>query len=318
MSLRVAIQMDPIEGIHLASDSTFVLALAALERGHEVFSYQPASLASGPAGLFAMARPVLSLRREEGNHVDQGPITSLNLASCDVVLIRQDPPFDMAYVTTTHFLETLPPHTLVVNDPAGIRNSPEKILVLSFRDLMPPTLVTADRQAVEEFREQHGEIVLKPVYGHGGNGVFLVSREDPNFSPLFDLLVQREPIIVQRYLPEILDEGDRRVILIDGEPIGCIDRLPLEGDIRSNLVAGGAAKKGTLSDRDREICMRIGPELRRRGLVLAGIDVIAGMLTEINVTSPTGLPSIERFDGISVGEIFWDCVEARAVERSAD
>lgn len=309
--------MDPIEAIDLDSDSSFVLALESLARGHRLFTYHPSSLVFRDGSLTATARPVLALRREHGNHVDQGPTAPLDLAGCDVVLVRQNPPFDMAYVTTTHLLETLPPTTLVVNDPRGIRDSPEKLLVLRFTEFMPPTAVAADAGAIDAFRAEHGTVVLKPVYGHGGDGVLLLGPDDPNLGPMLDLLGRREPVIVQKYLPEVVGQGDRRIVLVDGEPVGAIDRLPPEGGFRSNLVTGGTATGASLSDRDREICAAIGPELRRRGLLLAGIDVIAGHITEINVTSPTGLPSIERFDGISVGAVFWDRVEARLAEVRA-
>lgn len=309
--------MDPIEAIDLASDSTFVLALESLARGHELLTYQPSSLVLRAGSLTAAARRVLALRREPGNHVDQDPPAPLDLAGCDVVLVRQDPPFDMAYLTTTHLLEALPPSTLVVNDPRGIRDSPEKLLVLRFPEFMPPTIVAVDAGEIEAFRREHGRTVLKPVYGHGGNGIFLLEPGDPNLEPLLDLLGRREPVIAQQYLPEVVDQGDRRIVLLEGEPVGAIDRVPPRGGFRSNLVAGGTAGRADLSDRDREICAAVGPELRRRGLVLAGIDVIAGLITEINVTSPTGLPSIERFDGVRVGALFWDRVEARLAEARA-
>lgn len=317
MSLRVAIQMDPIGSIHLPSDSTFVLALEAQARGHELFTYQPDSLTWQPGRLFARGRCVRALRREAGNHVDEGELETVDLAAFDVVLIRQDPPFDMEYVTTTHLLQLLPASTLVVNDPQGIRDSPEKVLVLRFAEFMPPTLVTSRPEDVVAFQAEFGRVVVKPLYGHGGNGVFLLSEGDPNLEPVLDLLGSAEPVIVQQYVPSVTEEGDRRIILVEGEPVGAIDRIPKAGDIRSNLVAGGSARPAVLSDRDREICSALGPELRGRGLVLAGIDVIGGRVTEINVTSPTGIPAIERFDGINIGARFWDAVSARRTARLA-
>ena len=317
MSLRVAIQMDPIGAIHLPSDSTFVLALEAQARGHELFTYPPDALTWRPGRLLARGRRVRALRREPGNHVDEGPLETVDLAAFDVVLIRQDPPFDMGYVTTTHLLQLLPAGTLVVNDPQGIRDSPEKVLVLRFAEFMPPTLVARDPEDVAAFQAEYGPVVVKPLYGHGGNGVFLLPEGDPNLEPVLAALGRSEPVIVQQYLPSVTEEGDRRIILVEGEPVGAIDRIPKAGDIRSNLVAGGSARPAVLSGRDREICRALGPELRRRGLVLAGIDVIGGRVTEINVTSPTGIPAIERFDGINIGARFWDAVTARRAARTA-
>ncbi len=311
MTLRVAIQMDPIGSIHVPSDSTLVLALEARARGYELFSYQPDTLTWRPGRLSAEGRRIQALRREIGNHVDEGEYETIDLASFDVVLIRQDPPFDMAYVTTTHLLEMLPSSTLVVNDPQGIRNSPEKVLVLQFAEFMPPTLVTNSPAEISAFQAEYGRTVVKPVYGHGGNGVFLLGEGDPNLAAVLDLLGQSEPVIAQQYVPSVTKDGDRRIILIEGEPVGAIDRIPKAGDIRSNLVAGGSARPAVLSDRDRAICHAIGPELQRRGLLLAGIDVIGGRITEINVTSPTGIPAIENFDGVNVGARFWDAVQAR-------
>ncbi|MCY4004785.1 MAG: glutathione synthase [Rhodospirillales bacterium] len=317
MPIRVAIQMDPIGSIHLPSDSTFVLALEAMARGHELFTYQPDTLTWRPGRLLATGRRVKALRREPGNHVDEGELEAVDLADFDVVLIRQDPPFDMGYVTTTHLLELLPASTLVVNDPQGIRDSPEKVLVLRFAEWMPPTLVANRPEDVVAFQAEFGRAVVKPLYGHGGNGVFLLSEGDPNLEPVLGLLGGSEPVIVQQYVPSVTEEGDRRIILVEGEPVGAIDRIPKPGDIRSNLVAGGSAQPAVLCDRDREICNAIGPELRRRGLLLAGIDVIGGRITEINVTSPTGIPAIERFDGISVGARFWDAVSVRRATQNA-
>ncbi len=315
MSLRVAIQMDPIGSIHLPSDSTFVLALEAFSRGHELHSYQPGTLSWRQGRLLARARRIRALRREPGNHVEEGARETVDLATFDVVLIRQDPPYDMGYVTTTHLLELLPADTLVVNDPKGIRDSPEKLLILRFAEWMPPTLVTRHPEDVAAFRAEFGPAVIKPLYGHGGNGVFLLAEGDPNLDSLLDLLGTTGSFMVQQYVPSVTEDGDRRIILVDGRPVGAVDRIPKPGSIRSNLVAGGAAHPARLSDRDHEICSAIGPELRRRGLLLAGIDVIGGRVTEINVTSPTGLPSIERFDGINVGARFWDAVSVRRAAR---
>ncbi len=315
MSLRVAIQMDPIGAIHVPSDSTLVLALAAQARGYTLHTYQPDTLTWRAGRLLARGRRVRALRSEPGNHVEEGDPELLDLAAFDVVLIRQDPPFDMGYVTTTHLLELLPPSTLVVNDPQGIRDSPEKVLVLRFADWMPPTLVTSDPAEVAAFQEQFGKAVIKPLYGHGGNGVFLVGPADPNVAAVLDLLGPSEPVIVQKFLPGVTVDGDRRIVLVEGEPVGAIDRIPKAGDIRSNLVAGGTAQSATLTARDRAICSAIGPALRSRGLVLVGIDVIDGQITEINVTSPTGLPAIERFDGVDIGARFWDAVLARREAR---
>jgi glutathione synthase len=254
----------------------------------------------------------MSLRDEVGNHFTLGAKTLTNLASMDVVLLRQDPPFDMAYVTNTHLLERIHPQTLVVNNPAEVRNAPEKIFVTAFPDLMPETLISRDRARIEAFRDKHGDIVMKPLYGNGGAAVFKTGKSDPNFGSLYDLFLSmsREPWVVQRFLPEV-KHGDKRIILLDGEAVGAINRVPAEGDIRSNLVRGGAARPTEFSEREREICARIGPDLKARGLILVGIDVIDGHLTEINVTSPTGVRAIKRLGGPDIAAMFWDVIEAK-------
>lgn len=309
--LAVAIQMDPIETIDIDADSTFVLGLEAQARGHALWHYLPRHLSLSGGRVVARAR-ALTLRRQKGNHYTFGPWTELDLASMDVVLMRQDPPFDMAYITATHILEHIHPKTLVVNDPVSVRNAPEKLFVTRFLDLMPPTLISADREQIQAFRREHGDVILKPLYGNGGAGVFLLRADDLNFNALFELFTERsrEPLVIQRYVPEVR-EGDKRIILVDGEPMGAINRVPPEGEARSNLHVGGRAEKTTLTDRDREICARLGPALRERGLIFVGIDVIGGYLTEINVTSPTGLQEVARFDGVQLERAIWDAIEAR-------
>jgi len=310
-TLAVAIQMDPIETIDIDADSTFVLGLEAQARGHALWHYLPRHLSLSAGRVVARARP-LSLRREKGNHFTFGPWTELDLASMDVVLMRQDPPFDMAYITATHILEHIHPATLVVNDPVSVRNAPEKLFVTHFLDLMPPTLISADREQIQAFRREHGDVILKPLFGNGGAGVFLVRADDMNFNALFELFSERsrEPLVIQRYVPEVR-EGDKRIILVDGEPMGAINRVPPAGEARSNLHVGGRAEKTTLTDREREICARLGPALRERGLIFVGIDVIGGHLTEINVTSPTGLQEVARFDGVQLERAIWDAIEGR-------
>jgi glutathione synthase len=311
MSLAVAIQMDPVETINIDTDSTFVLALEAQRRGHALFHYLPRNLFFREGRVYARTRP-LTVRRERGRHADLGAVEIVDLATLDVVLMRQDPPFDMAYITATHLLEHIHPDTLVVNDPVQVRNAPEKLFVAHFEGLMPPTLITSDRDAVLAFRDRHKDIIIKPLYGNGGAGVFHVTPEDENLNALLEMFTQlyREPIIVQLYLPSVR-EGDKRIILIDGEAAGAINRVPPKGEARSNLHVGGEARKATLSQRDREICEAIGPTLRERGLVFVGIDVIGDYLTEINVTSPTGLQEINRFDGMALEKRVWDAIERR-------
>jgi len=311
MSLAVAIQMDPIEGINIDADSTFALALEAERRGHALFHYLPQHLALKNGRVLAWARP-LRVRRVKGDHATLGEATLIDLATMDVVLMRQDPPFDMAYITATHLLEHIHPHTLVVNDPVEVRNAPEKLLVTHFEGLLPPTLITADRRQILEFRNEYKDIVLKPLFGNGGSGVFHVVPGDENLNSLLELFTQlyREPVIVQQYLPAVR-EGDKRIILVDGKPAGAVNRVPALGEARSNLHVGGRAVKAELTARDREICDAIGPTLEARGLVFVGIDVIGNHLTEINVTSPTGIQEINRFDGICIEAQIWDAIEFR-------
>ena len=311
MSLKVAVQMDPIERINIAGDSTFALMLEAQARGHELLYYTPDRLSMDGTHVVAEVRPV-SVRDVAGDHVTIGAPSVVNLADVDVVLLRQDPPFDLAYITTTHLLERIHPQTLVVNDPASVRNAPEKLFVMQFPHLMPTTLITRDRAQIEAFRAEHGDVVMKPLYGNGGAAVFKVSREDPNFGSLFDLfsVTFREPWVVQRFLPQVV-HGDKRIILVDGVAVGAVNRVPAANDIRSNMVRGGAAMPTDLSAREQEICATIGPELKRRGLLFVGIDVIDGNLTEINVTSPTGLRAIKRLGGPDIAVAIWDAIEAK-------
>ncbi len=310
-SLTVAVQMDPIQAIKIAGDSTFALLLEAQARGHKLKFYTPDKLSMRDSRVFAPMQDLV-VRDVVGDHCSLGEPVRTDLADVDVVLLRQDPPFDMAYVTSTHLLERVHPQTLVVNDPAHVRNAPEKIMVTLFPDLMPPTLITRDREAIEEFRDEHGEIVMKPLYGNGGAAVFKTGAKDPNFGSLFDLFstMFREPWVVQRFLPAVV-KGDKRIILVDGEPLGSVNRVPAENDIRSNMVRGGAAETTQLTPREKEICDRIGPTLKERGLLFVGIDVIDGHLTEINVTSPTGLRAIKRLGGPDLSKAIWDRIEAK-------
>lgn len=310
-SLSVGLQMDPITDVDPDADTTFRFAEAAEARGHRLTYFPPSALRFEEGRVVATAWPV-SIDRPERPPARLGAPALLDLASLDVVLLRQDPPFDMHYITTTHLLELIHPKTLVVNDPASVRNAPEKLLVLQFPELTPPTLITRDLEAIRAFRARHGAIIVKPLYGNGGAGVFKLDPGDPNLSALFELFTatSREPLIAQRFLPEVRG-GDKRVILIEGEAVGAINRLPAAGEARSNLHVGGRAEPADLSPRDREIAAAIGPTLRRMGLIFAGIDVIGGWLTEINVTSPTGVQELERFSGIPVAERFWEAVEAR-------
>jgi glutathione synthase len=309
MSLAVAIQMDPIESVDIDADSTFVLALEATQRGHTLFHYQPHDLVFRDGRLLARARP-LEVRRRAGDHFTLGEAEMLDLAEVDVVLMRQDPPFDMAYITATHLLEHVHPKTLVVNDPAHVRNAPEKLFVTHFDGVMPPTLITSDRTEILAFREAHRDIIVKPLFGNGGAGVFHIAPGDENLSSLLEMFTEmyREPIIVQRYLPEIR-AGDKRIILVDGEPAGAVSRLPAAGEARANFHAGGAAQRSALTAREREICAAIGPELEARGLIFVGIDVIGDYLTEINVTSPTGIQEINRLSGTKIEADIWDAIE---------
>ena len=311
MSLAVAIQMDPIESINIDADSSFMMALEAQNRGHGLFHYLPQHLAFRHNRLVAKARP-LQVRRERGNHFTLGSFETLDLAAMDVILMRQDPPFDMASITATHLLEHVHPQTLVVNDPAHVRNAPEKLFVTHFPELMPPTLITGDRDEILAFRREHKDIILKPLFGNGGAGVFHLKPDDENLGSLLEMFtaMYREPIIVQRYLPEIR-EGDKRIILIDGEPGGAVSRMPEAGEARANFHAGGRAQKTELTTRERDICHAIGPTLRERGLIFVGIDVIGDYLTEINVTSPTGIQEINRLDDVQLEVDLWDAIEER-------
>jgi glutathione synthase len=303
--------MDPIEKINITGDSTFALMLEAQARGHTLFYYTPDTLAMRDGTVSALVSAV-NVRDVKSDHVTIEPAHRLDLSTMDVILLRQDPPFDMAYITTTHLLERIHPKTLVVNNPASVRNAPEKILVTEFPDLMPPTLITRDKAEIDAFRREHGDVVMKPLYGNGGAAVFKVSTKDPNFGSLYDLfsVTFREPWVIQRFLPKVVD-GDKRIILVDGVALGAVNRVPTGDDIRSNMVRGGAAETTELSDREREICERIGPMLRDLGLIFVGIDVIDGHLTEINVTSPTGLRAIKRLGGPDLAAAIWDAIESK-------
>jgi glutathione synthase len=310
--LNVAVQMDPIEKIKIAGDSTFALMLAAQERGHRLHYYTPDRMSLAGGKILADVAPI-EVRDREGDHYKLGEPALTDLSDMDVVLLRQDPPFDLAYITSTHFLEHLQqPKTLVVNDPASVRNAPEKLFVMQFPQLMPPTLITRDKAAIERFRKVHGEIVIKPLHGHGGAAVFKVAEKDANFGSLYDLFYTtfREPWVVQLFLPAVV-KGDKRIILVDGVARGAVNRVPAENDIRSNMVRGGAAAATELSPREREICETIGPELKRRGLIFVGIDVIDGYLTEINVTSPTGLRAIAKLGGPDLASAIWEVIEKK-------
>jgi glutathione synthase len=311
MSLSVAVQMDPIERINIRGDSTFALLLEAQRRGHTLSYYTPDKLAQRGLEIFAAAQP-LQVRDKAGDHYTLADARRVDLSSFDVVLLRQDPPFDLAYITTTHLLERIHPKTLVVNDPAQVRNAPEKIFVLEFPDLMPPTLVTRDLAEIKAFRAEHGDIVMKPLYGHGGGAVFRLTRDDLNFGSLYDMFATtfREQWMVQQFLPAVKD-GDKRIILVDGEFAGAVNRVPAADDLRSNMVRGGAARATELTPREREICARLGPALRERGLLFVGIDVIGGYLTEINVTSPTGIRAIGNLGGPDIAAMIWDKIEAK-------
>ena len=311
MALTVAIQMDPIDRIDIRGDSTFALALEGQARGHKLLYYGPRDLTLREMQVIARVRP-LEVRPVAGNHFTLGEAKNYELATADVVLMRQDPPFDMAYITATHILERIHPATLVVNDPFHVRNAPEKLFVTNFKGIMPPTLITSDREEIRAFRNEHKDIVLKPLYGNGGAGVFRLKAGDENLNALLEMFTQfyREPVVVQRYLPDVR-KGDKRIILVDGIAIGAINRVPAEGEARSNMHVGGRAEPVELSARDRVICETIGPELKARGLIFAGIDVIGDYLTEINVTSPTGIQELKRFGGADGAALIWDAIEAR-------
>ncbi len=311
MSLNVAVQMDPIERINIRGDSTFALLLEAQARGHHLFYYTPDRLALTQGRVFASTQP-LTVRDQIGDHITLGEATRTELTEFDVVLLRQDPPFDLAYITTTHLLERVHPKTLVVNNPREVRNAPEKVFVMEFPDLMPPTLVTRDLAEIKAFREAHGDIVMKPLYGKGGEAVFRLQREDLNFGSLYDLFAVtfREQWVVQKFLPAV-KHGDKRIILVDGDYAGAVNRVPAPDDLRSNMVRGGSPKETELTPREREICARLGPPLRERGLLFVGIDVIDGYLTEINVTSPTGIRAIKSLGGPDIAAMIWDRIEAK-------
>ncbi len=311
MPLTVAIQMDYIGDIDFKGDSTFALALEAQARGHVLYHYSVHNLALRDGRLTTLGEP-LTVRREAGNHYTLGARQEIDLHQVDVVLMRQDPPFDMGYITATHLLEHIHPQTLVVNDPVNVRNAPEKLFTTHFKGLMPPTLITARRDALKAFREEHGDIIIKPLYGNGGAGVFRLTPGDENFNSLLEVFsaFYRQPVMAQKYLPEVR-RGDKRIILIDGAPAGAINRVPAAGEARSNLHVGGKAEPTELTAREREICAAIGPTLKEQGLIFVGIDVIGDYLTEINVTSPTGIQEIERFGGGNLAAKIWDAIEAR-------
>jgi glutathione synthase len=311
MNLNVAVQMDPIERINVRGDSTFAMLLEAQKRGHPLSYYTPDRLAL-LNGEVSAAVQSLAVRDKAGDHFTLAEAERVALSHFDVVLLRQDPPFDLAYITTTHLLERIHPKTLVVNDPAHVRNAPEKILVTEFPDLMPPTLITRDLAAIKAFREEHKDIVMKPLYGHGGGAVFRITRDDLNFGSLYDMFSAtfREPWVVQKFLPAVR-EGDKRILLVDGEFAGAVNRVPAIDDLRSNMVRGGAPKATELTTREQQICKRLGPALRERGILFAGIDVIGDLLTEINVTSPTGIRSVKNLGGPDAAAIIWDKIEAK-------
>lgn len=311
MSLKVAIQMDPIGPIDINADSTFRIAEEAQARGHSLFYYTPDKLAYREGKVVARGWP-LTVQRVKGDHFTLGDEVEVDLADYDVVWLRQDPPFDMGYITTTHILDMIHPDTLVVNDPFWVRNYPEKLLVLNFPDLTPPTMIARDLDTLKSFRATHGDVILKPLYGNGGAGVFKLKQGDSNLASLHEMFsgINREPLIMQKFLPDV-SKGDKRVILVDGEPVGAINRVPAEGETRSNMHVGGKPEKVALTDRDREICAAIGPLLREKGQIFVGIDVIGDWLTEINVTSPTGIQELERFDGVNITAKIWEAIEAR-------
>ncbi|WP_146586385.1 glutathione synthase [Puniceibacterium confluentis] len=309
--MKIAFQMDPIGPVNINADSTFRLAEEAQARGHELFYYTPDHLAYEEGRITARGH-ALTVQRVQGNHALLGDMETVDLSGFDVVWLRQDPPFDMHYITTTHLLDRLAPGTLVVNDPFWVRNYPEKLMVLDFPQLTPPTTIARDLQTIRDFKARHGDVILKPLYGNGGAGVFRLDANDRNLSSLHELFsgFSREPLIVQKYLPAV-SKGDKRVILVDGEAVGAINRVPAAGEVRSNMHVGGRPEKVALTERDREICATIGPLLKEKGQIFVGIDVIGDYLTEINVTSPTGIQELERFDGVNIAEKIWIAIEAR-------
>ena len=309
VSLSIAIQMDPVGSIDITGDTSFALGLEAQSRGHTLWYYSPDRLSLNEGCVEAIGQ-ALTLRDVEGDHFDSGSMERRALSDFDVILMRQDPPFDMNYITATHLLEMLPPETMVVNNPAEVRNAPEKLLVTLFPDLMPPTLISRDTETIRAFRDTHRDIIVKPLFGNGGAGVFRLPPDDENLSSLLEMFFagSREPVMVQAYVPAVR-LGDKRIILVDGEPVGAVNRVPGAGEARSNLHVGGTAVASELTERDQDICARIGPELRRRGLTFVGIDVIGDYLTEINVTSPTGIREIRRLSGTDIGALTWDAIE---------
>ncbi|MEE2774924.1 MAG: glutathione synthase [Pseudomonadota bacterium] len=314
MKLKIAFQMDRIESVNINEDTTFRLAEEAERRGHKLFYYNPKDLSFCEGSILCECRP-LQVRRAQGDHYTLGVVQTVDLTSeVDIVWLRQDPPFNMNYITNTHLLDLLRNKTLVVNDPFWVRNYPEKLLVLRYPDLIPPTVVTKNFDVIKKFRKKFGDIIVKPMYGNGGIGVFKLSSSDPNLGALFELLENwsPEPLIIQKYLPDVVN-GDKRVILVNGEPVGAINRVPLSGEIRSNMHVGGKARKVALTSRDKEICRRIGPLMREKGQLLVGLDIIGGVLTEINLTSPTGVQELERFDRINVAGKIWEALEMRYV-----
>ena len=314
MGLKIALQMDPIGSVNINGDSTFRIAEEAQARGHRLFFYTPDKLAFREGRIIARGWPI-EVRRVAGDHVAYGDEQEIDLADWDVVWLRQDPPFDMGYITTTHLLEMVHPATLVVNDPFWVRNSPEKLLVLRFPQLIPPTMIARDLQTIRAFKAVHGDIIVKPLFGNGGVGVFRLDPNDRNLAALHEMFtgINREPLIVQKFLPDVA-RGDKRIILVDGEAVGAINRVPQAGETRSNMHVGGRPEKIGLTDRDREICATIGPVLREKGQVFVGIDVIGDYLTEINVTSPTGLQELERFDATNAAGLIWEVIEAKRRE----
>ena len=310
--LKIAIQMDPIEAVNVNADTSFDLALEAFGRGHQIWIYQPQMLQLDSGVVRARARKVEQLKREQGSHVTLAAPAVIDLHDVDVVLVRQDPPFNMAYITAAQILERLMPEVLVLNNPRSIRDAPEKLFVTDFKDLTPPTLITRDIEAMRDFRAVHGDVIVKPLYGNGGAGVFKLASDDSNFNALLELFSEAyaEPSIIQKYLPAVT-KGDKRIILVDGEAVGAINRVPAAGETRSNMHVGGRAEAVEMSERDQEICDRIGPVLSERGLIFVGIDVIGDYLTEINVTSPTGVQEVRRFGGADISALFWDWTEGQ-------
>lgn len=315
MGLKIAFQMDPIDAIDINADSSFRLAEEAQARGHELFYYTPDKLAYQAGRITARGWP-LTVQRVGGDHFSLGEEAEIDLADWDVVWLRQDPPFDMGYITTTHLLDHIHPETLVVNDPFWVRNYPEKLLVLAFPDLTPPTTIARDLDTLKAFKAEHDDIILKPLYGNGGAGVFRLTPEDRNLNSLHELFssINREPLIAQKFLPDV-SAGDKRIILVDGEPVGAINRVPAAGETRSNMHVGGRPEKTEMTARELEICARIGPLLREKGQIFVGIDVIGNWLTEINVTSPTGIQELERFDGVNIAERIWQVIEDKVAAK---